>query len=158
MTDPALTLDGFHPEFADLAEWIAGQRTGPIAQRFTPHRIFVAQAIAEIWRCAADTRLTPRARFMAVTRAEALDELAEQIATGERRLALKPDDPERQRVIEQLKAMRWWHAFYGQPRAYRDRDFQPAPSGKVYALNMVTILRFDAATRAAQAEAAQVAA
>jgi hypothetical protein len=112
--DPAMTLDGFHAEFAVLAEHIAGQRVGAYAQSFTRHRIFAMQAIAEIWRCAADN-LMPRRPLMAITRIEALEELALTIEAATKRARNRPDDPERQLQLEQLTAMRWWHAQFAPP-------------------------------------------
>lgn len=140
MTDqPRLTADGFHREFADLAELMVRERerawpdmikAGKLTQRQADHRLFVMRAIAEIWRCAAD-RLNPNKRFMALTRAEALDELAAALEAAEHRVRQKPTDKTRTLQRDQLAAMRWWHAHY--------------PAGKIsYALNMLLMLPHDA--------------
>lgn len=133
MTDPAMTLDGFHPEFAALADLIAGQRIGAYAESFTKHRIFTMQAIAEIWRCAADN-LMPRRSLMRVTRIEALEELALTIEAATKRARNRPDDAARQLQLEQLTAMRWWHA------QFNDRRIS-------YAYSMTLTLRSEALQR-----------
>ncbi|ABQ68575.1 hypothetical protein Swit_2216 [Rhizorhabdus wittichii RW1] len=145
MTDPALTLDGFHPEFADLAERMANDRmrgypklvaTGQITASAAKHGIFVMSAIAEIWRCATDI-LPPNKALMAVHRDYCLEELAAAIGGAKQRLHRRPGDPALTALIEQLRAMRWWH------------DQYPASA---HALNMTCMLRHDAIERAAQAE------
>lgn len=151
MSDPALTLDGFHPEFADLAELMAGDRmrgypklvaTGQMTPAAAKHRIFVMNAIAEIWRCATDI-LPPNKALMAVHRDYCLEELAEAIEGAKQRLRRRPDDAALLALIEQLRAMRWWHGEY------------PVLA---YALNMTCMLRHDAIQRAAQAERERTAA
>lgn len=151
MTDPRLTLDGFHHEFADLAERIAHDRQrgypamvdrGELSESQARHRIFVMYAVAEIWRCAADN-LMPQKRFHALTQAQALDELDGAIEGARKRLNRKPADPQRQLLLDQLRAMRWWHGHY-----------KPA----AYVLNMALMLRHDALRRAAQAEPGKAAA
>lgn len=127
---PALTLDGFHPEFADLAAHMAEQRVIH-ADSFGERQIFVMAAIAEIWRCAANT-LTPQRRLMAVTRDEALGELAAAIEVANRNLRRRPDDRLRALRLEQLRAMRWWHGDFG---------------AAAHALNMVCMLRHRALQR-----------
>ena len=135
--DPAMTLDGFHPEFATLAEHIAGQRVGAYAESFTKHRIFAMQAIAEIWRCATDN-VMPRRPLMRLTRIEALEELAMTIEAATKRLRNRPDDRERQLQLEQLTAMRWWHSQFVAPPRQRPIS---------YAYSMTFMLRYEALQR-----------
>jgi hypothetical protein len=134
---PPLTI-GFQPAFAALAEQIAGQRVGVYAGQFPAHRVFAMQAIAHIWRCATDNAI-PAKRYYALTRDQALEELALVVQTAEQRLRRKPDDQARQLQLEQLTAMRWWHAQY-QPQAY--------------VLNMAFMLKYDALQALLKAEAA----
>ncbi|KKC24896.1 hypothetical protein [Sphingomonas sp. SRS2] len=136
---PAMTQDGFHPAFAELAEHMLRERerawpdmvkAGKLPQGTASHRLFVLRSIAEIWRCAADN-LNPKRHFMGVTRAEALEELAVAIDAAETRCRHKPEDAQRQLQRDQLIAMRWWHARY--------------PAGRTsYAMNMLLMVKHEA--------------
>ncbi|MCZ4340148.1 hypothetical protein O4H52_00920 [Sphingomonadaceae bacterium G21617-S1] len=134
---PPLVLQGFDCGFAALAQQIAGKRIGVYADRFSDHRIFVMLGIAEIWRAAADNTI-PSQRFGRLRRDEALEELALVIETAEIRRRKAPHDAARKLQLDQLIAMRWWHAAY-------------LPSA--YFLNMALNLRYDAGRLSAAAQA-----
>jgi len=134
-----LTIAGFQPDFAVLAEHIASERAAiypakieakAMTQADADHRIFVARAIAEIWRCATDVHLRPKPGLLRLTRGEALADLDRAIDIADRRILKAPDDRHRQHERDQLAAMRWWHARYDHPSAY--------------ALSMILNLRYDA--------------
>lgn len=141
MTEPALTLDGFHCEFATLAERLADDRArgypamieaGELTRADAAHRLFVMRGIAEIWRCAADN-LMPNRKLASVRRDDCLEQLAEAIQGAEKRQLRRPNDATIALLVEQLRAMRWWHAQY---------------PGAAHGLNMTFMLRHDALRRA----------
>lgn len=128
---PALTLDGFHPEFAGLAAAMADDRArgypamveaGTITQAQANRRIFLMRAIAELWASAGDVHRMPNKAFLSLTRDEAVAELDNAIDGAERRARRRPADPAAQLLVERLHAMRWWHAHYP-PRAYAHNFF-----------------------------------
>jgi hypothetical protein len=140
---PYMTLDGFHPEFADFAEQMAADRirtypdrvkAGEFSQAEADHRIFVMRAIAEIWRCNADN-LIPEKRWCALTKAEAVDALAKAVDLAEKRMKRQPDNRLHKLHHDQLQAMYWWHNHFG---------------ARAYVQNMALNIRWEARQRAEQ--------
>lgn len=118
---PRLTLNGFNRDFAAAAErivadrmslWPAKVERGDMDRATFERRIFVMRAIAEIWRCAGLSDCRPQRAMLAVGRQEILDELVATIAAAEDMAMRRPGDPAARLRLEQLHAMRWWHAFY----------------------------------------------
>jgi hypothetical protein len=161
---PPLALTHWH-DFAALSARIADERArvypalvdaGNMKKGDADQLIFVARAIAEIWACAHNIHLKPQRQLMGLTRDQAIgaiDTMIDNTARRLRRQAANNPDALRghQHQLDMLRAMRWWHGHYPQPRPWRERDFEPAPSGKVYALHMILNIAPDAIQLAAQA-------
>lgn len=150
VTPPPLAL-GQYQSFAAVADLMLNERierdpeyvaAGRLTKPEADQRRFIAAALAEIWGCVRDLRRIPKARFMAVTRQQLLDTLDSAINSAEVRLRRHPTDRGPQHLLAQLHAMKWWHAFYPQPPA--PGPYVQAPSGRVYALQMLLNLRSDA--------------
>jgi hypothetical protein len=86
----------------------------------------------------------PDRRWLGVTRRQCLDTLDSACAVAEARVRRAPNDRALAHQRDQLVAMAWWHGFYPEPAAYAPRTFTPAPVGKVYALQMILNVRWDA--------------
>ncbi|MCZ4340606.1 hypothetical protein O4H52_03235 [Sphingomonadaceae bacterium G21617-S1] len=162
---PPLALTHWH-DFAPLTQRIADERArvypamvaaGNMLRSEADRLIYVARAIAEIWACAHNPQLHPQRRLMGLTRDQAITAIDTMIDNIAHRLRRKPDDRGYQQQLDLLRAMRWWHGHYPQPRSYRERDFDPAPSGKVYALNMLLNIAPDASQLAAQLDGKEAA-
>jgi hypothetical protein len=145
---PYMTLDGFHPEFADFAERMAADRirtypdrvkAGEFSQAEADRRIFVMRAIAAIWRCNVDNDI-PEKRWCKLTKTEAVETLAKAIELAEKRLQRQPDNRQHKLHHDQLQAMYWWHNHFG---------------ARAYVQNMALDLRWQARQRAEQRQAEQ---
>lgn len=115
---PPYTLDGFHPEFADFAEWMVSERNanwpkliaaGKMDRRAAQRRIRIMTAIAEIWRSAASGFAPNYNRFADVTRQEIIGELNTTIDGSGKLRARHPDAPFARDRHAALHAMFWWH-------------------------------------------------
>lgn len=147
---PRLAIDPPLADFAEFAEWTVAERIrlypamvekGFMAAPDAPRRIRIMQAIAAIWRAAADNGAVlwegPAVRRDAIEL-----ELQATIDGSAQRITR---DPENQLLLDRhdaLIAMQWWH------RRYRD--------GPLYMHAVALNVRADTIADRAAAEAEQV--
>lgn len=124
---PHLTLCGFQPDFAVVADRIVADRlrTWPakveredMDQHTYDRRVGIMRAVAAIWRNAGLFDMRPPKSLFIWSRQDLLGELAATLQAAEDRARRRPNDRAAAVTVDQLQAMRWWFALYAAGDTY----------------------------------------